>query len=192
VGQTGLDVPYSAEYVTTGTNATVIRSLAQAGGGSVITQPRSVWQDNLPSVLARRSLAPWLAFLALVLLPIDVGIRRLTLGRRDLEDIKAGLPGRSREARNEQPSTVLLGAVRTIRMGVSARSMSGERGKYASASARRAQDAIGSARGGESVGATTRRAVEAPSSAAAKVPAPAALVEETTTSKLLAARRKRR
>jgi hypothetical protein len=191
VGQAGLDVPYSAEYLTTGTNFSFLRTLAKAGGGSVITQPNGVWQDNLPSVLARRSLTPWLAFIALLLLPIDIGIRRLTVSRRDLEVIKAGLPWRRREERRDQPSTVLLGAVRTLRVGVSAQSVTGESGNYGRVSAKPVAGAVDSLRAAKPAPAVTRRHVGARSAAAPEARAPIAQVEETTTSKLLASRHKR-
>jgi uncharacterized membrane protein len=189
VGQAGLDVPYSAEYLTTGTNTSFIRSLAKAGGGSVIAQPRSVWQDNLPSVLARRSLAPWLAFIAILLLPIDIGVRRLTVSRRDLQVIKAGLPWRRREERSDRPSTVLLGAVRNLRLGTSAQSSTGESGLYARSSTRQAPGEVGSLHATVPAAATRQPTAEAPP--AVTVPASRKQVEETTTSKLLAARRKR-
>lgn len=84
-GQAGMEVPYSAEYRVTGTDTSFLQSLASAGGGSVITRPESTWLDNLSKVTADRALADQLWLLALLLLPIDVGLRRLAIERRDLE-----------------------------------------------------------------------------------------------------------
>ena len=90
-GQVGLDVPYSAEYRTSGANLPFLRELAAAGGGSLLTGPNAAWQDNLAPVYDQVSLQTLLILLALLLLPVDIGVRRLVLSRRDLAALRAAL-----------------------------------------------------------------------------------------------------
>ena len=90
VGQVGVDVPYSPEYRTTGVNTTFLQALASAGGGQVIGGAKDAWLDNLPSVLAQYDLTLWLLLLAILLLPIDIAVRRLVVSRRELVAIAAG------------------------------------------------------------------------------------------------------
>jgi hypothetical protein len=114
-GQIGLDVPYSPEYRTTGVNMTFLRSLAAAGGGSVITRPIDAWSGNLPSVVAQYDMAPWLLLLAILLLPVDIGVRRLVVSRRELSAIAAALPFRRTPSPVTEPAAPLLGALRERR-----------------------------------------------------------------------------
>lgn len=94
-----------------------IQALASAGGGSVVTKPSSVWQGNLASVSARQSLSIWLWLLALLLLPIDVAVRRLIVGRRDLQNILRAVPGFARPAPSLVPAVAPLGTIRQQRSG---------------------------------------------------------------------------
>lgn len=114
-GQVGLDVPYSPEYHTTGVDTLFLRSLAMAGGGSVIASPRDAWRGNLQSVLANDVLSLWLLLLAVLRLPIDVGVRRLLVSRRELATIAAALPLLRRAPSPREPAVPLVGAVRERR-----------------------------------------------------------------------------
>jgi len=114
-GQVGLDVPYSPEYRTTGVNTPFLRSLAVAGGGNVIAHPQDAWRDNLQSVLANDDLLLWLLLLAVLLLPIDVGVRRLIVTRRELATILAALPLVRRASAAREPAVPLVGALRERR-----------------------------------------------------------------------------
>jgi hypothetical protein len=114
-GQVGMDVSYSPEYRTSGVNMSFLRSLAAAGGGSVITQPDEAWSGNLPPVVANYDVAPWLLLLAILLLPIDIGVRRLVVSRRELRAIAAALPFRRTPSTVAEPAVPLLGALRERR-----------------------------------------------------------------------------
>lgn len=114
-GQVGLDVPYSPEYHTTGVDTLFLRSLAMAGGGSVIASPRDAWRGNLQSVLANDDLSLWLLLLAVLRLPIDVGVRRLLVSRRELATIAAALPLLRRASSAREPAVPLVGALRVRR-----------------------------------------------------------------------------
>ncbi len=109
-GQIGLDVPYSPEYRTTGMNTPFLRTLAAAGGGSVISSWQDAWRNNLQSVLADYDPTLWLLLLALLLLPIDVGVRRLIVTRRELATFAASLPFlRSAPSSPESPIPLMSG-----------------------------------------------------------------------------------
>lgn len=111
-GQIGMVVPYSPEYRTTGVNMTFLRSLAAAGGGSVISRAPDVWRSNLQTVLAEYDLTLWLLLLAVLLLPIDVGVRRLIVSRRELLDIAAALPFVRANSSPREPAVPLVSALR--------------------------------------------------------------------------------
>lgn len=76
--------PYSAEYHTSGPDSDTLARLALLGGGDLLADPASVFRHDLPPVRATRDLWPWLLALAAVLVPLDVGIRRVTMARRDV------------------------------------------------------------------------------------------------------------
>lgn len=94
VGQAGVAVPYSAEYQTIGTDMAFLQALARAGGGVVESGPQSAWQGNLAPVYDQRSMTDVLWFLALLLLPVDVALRRVVFGRSTAWVLQ---PARSRQ-----------------------------------------------------------------------------------------------
>jgi hypothetical protein len=77
---TGLVVPYSPEYSTSGTDLNFLSRLAQAGGGSVLgaSDYAAAFAPNLPPVYAALSITFWLFAIAALLLPIDIALRRLS------------------------------------------------------------------------------------------------------------------
>jgi hypothetical protein len=115
VGQIGLDVPYSPEYRSTGVSITFLRQIAAAGGGAIIHAPSEVWADNLPAALDRKPLADLLWLLALLLLPLDIALRRLVLNKRDLATLVAALRSPGRQSRSGPPLLSPLSAVRMQR-----------------------------------------------------------------------------
>ncbi|MBN1812090.1 MAG: VWA domain-containing protein [Anaerolineae bacterium] len=105
---TGWVMGYSPEYAALEGDPTYLAGLAEAGGGAVLTEPAEAIAHNIRGVGVRRDLWPYLLALAALLLPFDVGVRRLALGRRDFvrmwEWVLARLPGRRPTA--EAPSPV--------------------------------------------------------------------------------------
>jgi len=77
---TGLVVPYSPEYHTTGTDLPFLKLLAQAGGGSTLgpNDTAAAFSANLEPVYAALLITFWLFALAALLLPIDIALRRLS------------------------------------------------------------------------------------------------------------------
>ncbi|MDD4627440.1 MAG: hypothetical protein PHP87_10240, partial [Syntrophomonas sp.] len=61
------------------------QALAQAGGGSIISEPREAFASNLPVARGVRELWPWLLMLAALLLPLDIANRRLAYTLGDLQ-----------------------------------------------------------------------------------------------------------
>jgi uncharacterized membrane protein len=180
-GQIGMDVPYSQEYRTTGVNMAFLRQLAVAGGGSVIARPQDAWANNLSSVLAQYDLTAWLLLLAILLLPVDIGVRRLVVTRRELETILAAVPWRKRAAPTAaEPALAPLGALRARRAQratVAAQTVGAEAGTGVPRSSAVPAGSMGG------------RRPYAP--AASEVAATEQSTEESIAGKLLAARRRR-
>jgi hypothetical protein len=90
---TGLVVPYPAEYNLGGSpdaGATLLRDVAAATGGRSLDLAGA---NTAPTGAPRPSPAPTWPFLltvALLLFPLDIALRRLTMGRGDLARL-AGL-----------------------------------------------------------------------------------------------------
>jgi len=81
--QTGLVVPYPAEYRETGVDLDRLEEIARAGGGTVLASPAEAFAPNLPPVWAVRDLSSWLLALAAVLWLLDVAGRRLVIGTEE-------------------------------------------------------------------------------------------------------------
>ncbi|TME21469.1 MAG: VWA domain-containing protein, partial [Chloroflexi bacterium] len=81
---TGLVVPYSPEYRDLGTNSATLKAIAQAGGGTVLTDLSQAFRVPVPSVKAARPIGEILLVLAILLFPIDVALRRLIFRLEDL------------------------------------------------------------------------------------------------------------
>ena len=81
---TGLVVPYSPEYRDLGTNSATLKAIAQAGGGTVLTDLSQAFRLPVPSVKAARPIGEILMVLAILLFPIDVALRRLIFRLEDL------------------------------------------------------------------------------------------------------------
>jgi hypothetical protein len=150
----------------------------------VTARPADAWLSNLPAVTDQRNLAPWLALLALLLIPLDVGVRRLIVTRSDLSAILAALPWRQRPVTTGEPAVAPLGAIRS------------RRSKAAPAS-RPAGEAVpsGAVHIAPSVGTAPRTSGSGGLQAAERLPAAAPTPpkeDESTASRLLAAKRKRR
>ncbi len=77
---TGLVVPYSPEYLNTGTNRAFLAQLAAADGGNLLgpTDYTAAFANNLQPVSAAVPIVFWLLALAALLLPVDIALRRLS------------------------------------------------------------------------------------------------------------------
>ena len=93
VGQTtGWVLTYSPEYrlPESGVNLTLLNELSNlTGGSSLAGRPEVIYDHNLFAASAATPLWPWLFLLAALLLPLDVGVRRLMVTATDARRLRA-------------------------------------------------------------------------------------------------------
>ncbi len=81
---------YSPEYAASSEDPTILGRLAEAGGGVLDPTPATAFSpEGLAPGSSSRELWAWLALLALLTLPADVGLRRLRLEREDVRRLLA-------------------------------------------------------------------------------------------------------
>lgn len=90
----GLVVPYSPEYITTGIDQGLLSELARITGGGEFVNIEQLWEHNLPSTTAAREIWQPLLLFAILLFPLDVAIRRVMFGPKDLHRSYAWLQER--------------------------------------------------------------------------------------------------
>ena len=112
VGQTsGWVLGYSPEYSQFEANPELLASLAEmTGGADLSAEEAAAFTHNLESEPTTQPIWPWLLLTAVLLLPLDIALRRLAVTRRDWERAWAASFGRfqrqpvQREERTEQVS----------------------------------------------------------------------------------------
>jgi len=82
----GLVAPTAAEYRLLGANEPLLGAIRSATGGSALATPAGAWVHDLRSTSSFTDLWPWLLVLALLLWPLDIALRRVAVGRRELAD----------------------------------------------------------------------------------------------------------
>ena len=95
----GLVAPTAAEYRLLGSNEPLLASLRSVTGGREIQTPLDPWLHDLRTTSRSTDLWPLLLILALILWPLDIALRRVMIGRRELAAAGAwvrGLPKRRR------------------------------------------------------------------------------------------------
>ncbi len=81
----GMVVPYSSEYRGTQANPALLDELAALTGGSRLAEPAEAFAPLAGHVTQAQAIGLPLLLLALLLLPFDIGLRRLLLRRADLD-----------------------------------------------------------------------------------------------------------
>ncbi len=108
----GFAIGYPPDFAETQTQEAFLRGLAEQTGGRFITDPSEVF--TRPAVMPRAPLDIWRALLwiAAILLPFDIAVRRLVIGRQELSllaqpfyAVTAGLRSR-KAARAARPETM--------------------------------------------------------------------------------------
>lgn len=95
----GLVAPTSAEYRVLGANGPVLAALRAAGGGTAIETPLDPWRHDLSATDRFTELWPALLVLALLLWPLDIALRRMSLGRREFAAALGWVAGIGRRRR---------------------------------------------------------------------------------------------
>jgi len=96
---------YSAEYGQQG--ADVLPAIAAISGGEFVSDPESIYDRRALALDAQVPLAPILLLVALLLLPIDIAVRRLLVTRSDLARVQAALLPRRATAPSARMATLL-------------------------------------------------------------------------------------
>jgi uncharacterized membrane protein len=99
----GLVVPFSPEYKVSGTDRNLLNELARLTGGGELPEPVAAFLHNLPSADRAREIWRALLFLVALLFPLDVAVRRVMLGPRDLHKAAAWLRQRLPARRERAP-----------------------------------------------------------------------------------------
>ncbi len=84
----GLLVPYSPEYRQGQGNPALLASLAQQSGGRTLEQPAQAFDHTLDAVRRAVPIDLLLLLLVIMVLPLDIAIRRLSLRRRDFAQLR--------------------------------------------------------------------------------------------------------
>jgi uncharacterized membrane protein len=109
----GLVSPTAAEYRILGPNEPFLAALRGATGGVEIEVPADVWEHDLTATSRFTDLWPILLILALILWPLDIAFRRVSIGRRELVAARGWVSGVGRRktvAPRPAVSEVLLAA----------------------------------------------------------------------------------
>ena len=155
----GWVMSYSAEYnvQAQGADTNLLRDIAEmTGGRDMAEDPALPFTHNLVVRDAFTPLWPWLLLIALLLLPIDIAVRRLIITRSDLQRARAALFGRRELAaegaseriaslldakeRGRQRSEEGSGTLRTLRSRMDERRSESETGAEPAATVQAAED----------------------------------------------------
>ena len=115
----GLVAQTAAEYRQLGANEPFLASLRAATDGTVITTARDPWVHDLTATDRFTDLWPLLLVLAVLLWPLDIALRRMSLGRRELAAVRGWVTGFGNRRRAAAPRTataeVMLAASGRVR-----------------------------------------------------------------------------
>jgi hypothetical protein len=84
----GLVVPYSSEYRSAQGNPALLQELARLTGGGPLANPAEAFAPVAEAVSKAQEIGLPLTILALLLLPLDIALRRLMLRRSDFGDAR--------------------------------------------------------------------------------------------------------
>lgn len=92
----GLSIAYSPEYRDIHSNHYLMSQLARASSGRSDPPPQAIFGSDRPAVYSTYDLTAVLLGLALLLLPLDIAVRRLAVGAEDFERAVVWLRGKLR------------------------------------------------------------------------------------------------
>jgi Ca-activated chloride channel homolog len=102
----GLVAPTAAEYRQLGANEPFLAALRIATGGTVVETASDPWIHDLKSTDRSTDMWPVLLVLAMLLWPLDIALRRMSIGRRELAAARGWLTTIGRRRRVAGPRTV--------------------------------------------------------------------------------------
>jgi len=116
----GIVSPAAEEYRRLGIDADALASYAAAGRGRELTlteeeAPTTVWTHDIEASAFPTPVWPWLLLLAIVLVPLDVGVRRVALSRADFRRARAWAARRIGLGRAEPEAVPGLAELRAAR-----------------------------------------------------------------------------
>ncbi len=110
----GFVVNYSPEYISDDNLGSLMTDLADLGNGRTLTltDTDAVFAHNLPPVSGANPLWPALLTAFVLLLPLDVGLRRIIIGREEILKLAARLKGYlpQRKAKRQRPVVTISSA----------------------------------------------------------------------------------
>jgi uncharacterized membrane protein len=116
----GLVSPAADEYRRLGVDADALAGYARAGGGISLdpsddATAEAVWRHDIEAGAFPTPIWPWLLLLAILLVPLDVGVRRVALARSDLDRARAWVARRLGRSGSEPAAVPGLGELRAAR-----------------------------------------------------------------------------
>ena len=102
---------YSPEYIPRPHDERTLAEIAEiTGGRNLADQPADVFAHNLGERQAATDIWERLVLLALIILPLDIAVRRLIITRSDLQRLRAFLTGRGLDQSRSQQMQALFSA----------------------------------------------------------------------------------
>ena len=116
----GLVSPAADEFRRLGIDADALARYAQAGGGRTLdpadeTTMEALWRHDIEASAFPTPIWPWLLLLAILLVPLDVGVRRVALAGSDVERARSWLARRFGMGRPEPEAVPGLSELRAAR-----------------------------------------------------------------------------
>ncbi|MCY3782073.1 MAG: VWA domain-containing protein [Chloroflexi bacterium] len=107
----GWVMSYSPEYIPRPHDERLLAEIAEiTGGENLAERPDAVFAHDLGAEMAATDIWERLILLALLLLPLDIAVRRLIVTRSDLQRLRAYLGGRGRDESRSQRMQALFRA----------------------------------------------------------------------------------
>ena len=101
----GLVAPTAAEYRLLGADEPFLAALRSATGGGVVETALDPWNHDLTATNQYTDLWPLLLLVALLLWPLDIALRRVSIGRRELGVAREWIAGARRRRGSTAPRT---------------------------------------------------------------------------------------
>jgi uncharacterized membrane protein len=116
----GIVSPAAAEYRRLGVDLEALAGFADTGGGRALPLAdeealRDVWRHDIEASAFPTPIWPWLLLLAILLVPLDVGVRRVALTRGDFRRARAWMARRVGLERQEPEAVAGLAELRAAK-----------------------------------------------------------------------------